>query len=91
MEKHLEKEYEQLANVNNITISDTTRRIIGGIAAAGDIYGFAADYADEQYSKDIDDIISGFTDAWLSYNKKLEELLAEVITGTLSGSRFKEM
>lgn len=87
----MEKEYEQLANVNNITISDTTRRIIGGIAAAGDIYGFATDYADELYSKDIDDIISGFTDAWLSYNEKLEELLTEVITGTLFDSNFKEM
>lgn len=62
---------------------------IGGIAAAGDIYGFAADYADEQYRKDIYDIISGFTDAWLlmiSWKNYFE-----VITGSIFDSKFKDM
>lgn len=89
--KHLENDYEQLKVANDITISDQTKKIIGCIASVGDTLGIATDYASDAYDKDIDDLVKGFSDAWFAYDRKLNELLAYVISQQLMGSRFKQL
>lgn len=90
MEK-VENDYKLLPNVNNITLSDDTRKIMACLAAIDDTYNIATDYAYDTYKEDIDDLIKGFTEAWNAYNVKLNELLAYVINQQLSDSRFKKL
>lgn len=88
---YLENDYEQLRIANDITLSDQTKKIIGCIASVGDTLSIATEYAYGIYSKDIDDLVKGFTDAWFAYDQKLHELLTQVIDQQLSGSRFKNL
>lgn len=90
MEK-IEKEYKLIPAIDNITISDDTRKILSCLAAMGDIYNIATEYIDKNYSVDVDKIIEGFSDAFTAYNHKIEALLAYIITQTLYATDYKSM
>ncbi len=91
MEK-VENDYKLLPNVNNITLSDDTRKIMACLAAIGDTFNIATAYVSKEYiNSDVDDIIKGFSDAFVAYNGKIEELLSHVIMQKMFDSGYTQM
>lgn len=91
MEK-VENDYKLLPNVNNITLSDDTRKIMACLAAMSDILNIATDYISEHYIRqDINDIIEGFYTAFSAFNDKIEQLLLLSLTQAMHESGYEEM
>lgn len=91
MEK-VENDYKLLPNVNNITLSDDTRKIMACLAAMSDILNIATDYVSEHYiHQEIDDIIKDFYTAFSAFNKKIEQLLLLSLTQAMYESGYEKM
>lgn len=64
MEK-VENDYKLLPNVNNITLSDDTRKIMTCLAAIDDTYNIATDINRKYYVNEMDEHIADFSKAFL--------------------------
>lgn len=90
MEK-VEKDYKLLANINNITLSDDTRKIIACLASLDDTYNIITDINDKYYSDEVDNRIADFTKTFIAYSEKIENFLLRMITGTLGDSHYRQI
>lgn len=91
MEK-VENGYKLLSNVNNITLSDDTRKIMACLAAMSDILNITTSYISGQYTHtDINEIIENFIDSFYDFNNKIEQLLLLSLIQTMHESGYKEM
>ena len=91
MEK-VENGYKLLSNVNNITLSDDTGKIMACLAAMSDILNIATGYISEHYIRqDINDIIEDFYTAFSAFNDKIEQLLFLSLTQAMHESGYEEM
>ena len=63
MEK-VENGYKLLSNVNNITLSDDTRKIMACLAAIDDTYNIATDINRKYYVNEVDEHIADFSKAF---------------------------
>ncbi len=90
MEK-VENDYKLLPNVNNITLSDDTRKIMACLAAIDDTYNIATDINRKYYVNEVDEHIADFSKAFFAYCEKMEQFLSLLITQTLGDSHYKKM
>lgn len=78
-------------NANNISLSFSTREIIGCIASLDDIYNKVSSVVENKSGEDIDALFVGTTEAYHNLKGKLEAMLASNIENTMSASEYKEL
>lgn len=78
-------------NVNNVSISKSTKAMITCMAQLGDVYGNVYAIVDDVFGVDADDRYKSFIDTYIAFEEQLKHILVDIIEVNSSESDFKEI